>query len=361
MTFKPLNFSVLEDNIKKYSNLFLENYSFNELKVELITNDQTIKEYKDLLKSDSLFNQNIDTLIKDIDTLKYLYKFTINCKTNTFHIHLLTYFNIEKSNYKEIKEIYLVTNIMSSLFLNNTNTNETDIYFYLYNKPRNLNVGNNTKTLSTLNKLNNFNCPSGYTLSNKSKIVITRFNHYVSLYIHELLHYYEIDQQDNIISINWDNIFPDCFNNYKHGYFFEAIDNVKSCVINLLIKKYIGNNDSLNNYDSQILYKLEYKYSLFLCLSLMKFLNCKSFKEMIKKDNKFNGSTFEYSFCKLILMLNPHLFKNDNQLTFDCDINKMKKILKNFNLVFDKKEYDKLNRIFNSNSKDKNIIDYYFI
>lgn len=356
-----MNFSILENNINKYSDIYLNNYSFNDLKVEIITSEYTIKEYKEILKSDSIFSNN-NTLIKDINTLRYLYRFNIICKNITFKIHLLTYFDIKKTNYKEIQEIYLVTNIMYSLFYNNLNVNQTDIYFYLYNKPRTLNIGNSSvKSLITLNKLNHFNCPSGYTLLDKSKIVITRYNHYLSLFIHELIHYYNIDQTDNVICDNWDGIFLECFNNFNHGYFFEAIDNTKSCIINLLIKKYAKINKSLIKSDTKELYDLEYKYSLYLCLSLLKFLNYKSFKEMIKKDNKFNGSTFEYSFGKLILLMNPKLFTNDEYLTFNCNIDKFKEILKDFDLVYDNKEYNKLHNLFTRYIKDKYEIDYYFI
>lgn len=357
-----MNFSVLEDNVKKYSDFYLNNYSFNDLNVEIITSEHTIKEYINLFKSDSVFNQNINTLIKDINTLRYLYVFNITCRNITFKIHLLTYFDIKDTNYKEIREIYLITNIMYSLFYNNLNVNQTDIYFYLYNKPRTLNIGNsNVKSLITLNKLNHFNCSCGYTLLDKSKIVITRYNHYLSLFIHELIHYYGIDQPDNIICDNWDNMFLEYFNNFNHGYFFEAIDNTKSCIINLLIKKYTKINNSLIKCNTRSLYNLEYKYSLYLCLSLLKFLNCKSFKKMIKKNNNFIGSTFEYSFGKLILLMNPKLFTNDNYLTFNCSIKKFKEILKDFNLIYDNKEYNKLHNLFTSNIKDKHIIDYYFI
>ena len=71
---------------------------------------------------------------------------------------------------------------------------------------------------------------------------------------------------------------------------------------------------------------------------------------MIKKDNKFNGSTFEYSFGKLILLMNPKLFTNDEYLTFNCNIDKFKEILKDFDLVYDNKEYkkalDEMNEVF---------------
>ena len=64
-----MNFSVLEDNVKKYSDFYLNNYSFNDLNVEIITSEHTIKEYIYLFKSDSVFNQNINTLINDINSL----------------------------------------------------------------------------------------------------------------------------------------------------------------------------------------------------------------------------------------------------------------------------------------------------
>ena len=82
---------------------------------------------------------------------------------------------------------------------------------------------------------------------------------------------------------------------------------------------------------------------------------------MIKKDNNFNGSTFEYSFGKLILLMNPKLFTNDEYLTFKCSNEKFKKILKDFDLVYDNKEYNKLHTLFTSYIKDKYEIDYYFI
>ena len=82
---------------------------------------------------------------------------------------------------------------------------------------------------------------------------------------------------------------------------------------------------------------------------------------MIKKDNNFNGSTFEYSFGKLILLTNPKLFTNDEYLTFKCSNEKFKKILKDFDLVYDNKEYKKLHNLFTRYIKDKYEIDYYFI
>ena len=69
-----MNFSILENNINECSDIYLNNYSFNDLNVEIITSEYTIKEYKEILKSDSIFSNN-NTLIKDINTLRYLYRF----------------------------------------------------------------------------------------------------------------------------------------------------------------------------------------------------------------------------------------------------------------------------------------------
>ena len=324
-------------------------------KIKLITNKSIIENYKNSLKTDNLFKDNIKSLEKDIETLKYLYLFTIKNNNITFKIHLLNHKN-QNFNY----QIYQIINIISSLFyLNNLDLQNQiiNIYLYLYDKPRTLyNQDLNDKSINGLTKSNRFICTCGYTSSRENKIIITRLNHFTGLLIHELLHLFNVDEKNNYFDITneWERLFYNLISNKtKSGYFFEGINNFKACIINMIIKYYLFDKsiDILN------LFKIEYYYSYLLCCKLIKFFNCSNYQYMIK-NNKFeqNGSLFEYSFIKFIFLSNVDYFDENLKLIVDKD--KIIKTIKNFN--FDLSQYNKINNLFIKFGSYNEIVDYYF-
>ena len=330
-------------------------------KIKLITDNSIIRDYKNSLKTDDLFKDNIKSLIKDIETLKYLYLFVIKNNNITFKIHLLNHKN-QNFDY----QIYQIINIISSLFyLNKLDLqNQTiNIYLYLYDKPRTLyNQDLNDKSINGLTNSNRFICTCGYTSSRENKIIITRINHFTGLLIHELLHLFNVDEKDNDFDItnDWERLFYNLISNKtKPGYFFEGINNFKACIINMMIKYYLfdKSNDILS------LFKIEYYYSYLLCCKIIKFFNCSSYQDMIK-NNKFeqNGSLFEYTFIKFIFLSNIDYF--DENLKLIADKDKIIKTIKDFEIKLD--NYKKINGLFDdlnndNDSYDDEIVDYYFV
>lgn len=324
-------------------------------KIKLITDKSIIEDYKNSLKIDSLFKDNIKSLEKDIETLKYLYLFTIKNNNITFKIYLIIH---KKQNFNY--QIYQIINIISSLFyLNNLDLQNQiiNIYLYLYDKPRTLyNQDLNDKSINGLTKSNRFICTCGYTSSRENKIIITRLNHFTGLLIHELLHLFNVDEKDNDFDITneWERLFYNLISNKtKPGYFFEGINNFKACIINMTIKHYLFDK----SIDILSLFKIEYYYSYLLCCKLIKFFNCSNYQDMIK-NNKFeqNGSLFEYSFIKFMFLSNVDYFDENLKLIVDKD--KIIKTIKNFN--FDLSQYNKINNLFIKFGSYNEIVDYYF-
>ena len=324
-------------------------------KIKLISDNSIIRDYKNSLKTDDLFKDNIKSLIKDIETLKYLYLFTIKNNNITFKIHLLNHKN-QNFDY----QIYQIINIISSLFyLNKLDLqNQTiNIYLYLYDKPRTLyNQDLNDKSINGLTNSNRFICTCGYTSSRENKIIITRINHFTGLLIHELLHLFNVDEKDNDFDITneWKRLFYNLISNKtKPGYFFEGINNFKACIINMMIKYYLFDK----SIDILSLFKIEYYYSYLLCCKIIKFFNCSSYQDMIK-NNKFeqNGSLFEYTFIKFIFLSNIDYFDENLKLITDKD--KIIKTIKDFN--FDLTRYNKINNLFIKFGSYDEIVDYYF-
>lgn len=324
-------------------------------KIKLISDNSIIRDYKNSLKTDDLFKDNIKSLIKDIETLKYLYLFTIKNNNITFKIHLLNHKN-QNFNY----QIYQIINIISSLFyLNNLDLQNQiiNIYLYLYDKPRTLyNQDLNDKSINGLTNSNRFICTCGYTSSRENKIIITRINHFTGLLIHELLHLFNVDEKDNDFDITneWERLFYNLISNKtKPGYFFEGINNFKACIINMMIKYYLFDK----SIDILSLFKIEYYYSYLLCCKIIKFFNCSSYQDMIK-NNKFeqNGSLFEYTFIKFIFLSNIDYFDENLKLITDKD--KIIKTIKDFN--FDLSQYNKINNLFIKFGSYNEIVDYYF-
>lgn len=330
-------------------------------KIKLITDNSIIEKYKNSLKTDDLFKDNIKSLNKDIETLKYLYLFTIKNNNITFKIHLLNHKN-QNFNY----QIYQIINIISSLFyLNNLDLQNQiiNIYLYLYNKPRTLyNQDLNDKSINGLTNSNRFICTCGYTSSRENKIIITRINHFTGLLIHELLHLFNVDEKDNNFDITnkWERLFYNLISNKtKPGYFFEGINNFKACIINMMIKYYLFDK-SINILS---LFKIEYYYSYLLCCKIIKFFNCSSYQDMIK-NNKFeqNGSLFEYTFIKFMFLSNIEYF--DENLKLIANKDKIIKTIKDFEIRLN--NYKKINRLFkdlnnDNDSYDDEIVDYYFV
>lgn len=340
--------------------LFNENKSNYNLwlsrnKIKLITDNSIIENYKNSLKTDDLFKDNIKSLDKNIETLKYLYLFTIKNNNITFKIHLLNHKN-QNFNY----QIYQIINIISLLFyLNNLDLQNQiiNIYLYLYDKPRTLyNQDLNDKSVNGLTNSNRFICTCGYTSSKKNKIIITRINHFTGLLIHELLHLFNVDEKDNDFDITneWERLFYNLISNKtKPGYFFEGINNFKACIINIMIKYYLFDK----SIDILSLFKIEYYYSYLLCCKIIRFFNCSSYQDMIK-NNKFeqNGSLFEYTFIKFMFLSNIDYF--DENLKLIANKDKIIKIIKDFN--FDLSQYNKINNLFVKFGSYNEIVDYYF-
>lgn len=346
-------FELLDCRIKKLINIFVNTYDLNSLNI--VNDNEKIPFYIKELKEDNIFKENYNTLKESVETLKYLFKFTIHNNID-FKCVVLCRYNINNNETQEIiKTIFLIINILSSLYYDNIKhlkLKETEIIFYLYDKPRTLyNEDLNDKTFKSLYKANRFNCANGYTMTNKKKIVITRINKFNGLLVHELLHFYNLDQMSEDMENEWYNFFTGLNKITTPGLFFEGINNYKACIINLFIQRYI--KDDLKDIEFKKLFEIEYLYSLLLCLKIMKFFNCSTFEEFVKSFNH-EGSVFEYVFIKFLLLSNNQLFNNDLYLTFKGDIKEVEDKLKVFQLPINK--HDKLNDLF----KGDQFIDYYF-
>lgn len=350
-------FEVLENRIKKLANIYLNTYNLNDLKI--INDNNQIFYYYQELERDPLFNSNYETLKEDVKSLKYLFKFTIHNNIDFKCIVLCQYDINHKQTTEIIKIIYLIINILSSLYfykIQNLNLKETKIIFYLYDKPRTLeNKDLKNKTIFGLTKANRFNCTCGYTTYQKDKILITRLNRFSGLLVHELLHFFDIDQKDIKIEDEWPKIFNKFIVNTKPGYFFEGINNFKACIINTLIKRHI--NSQIQNENFIKLFEIEYCFSYYTCLKLMEFFKCKTFKEL-KKNFKHEGSMFEYVFVKFILMSNIDFFIDNLEIEFKASIKKIEKQIENFEIPINK--YNKLKLLFHHEFHGDNDIDYYF-
>lgn len=351
-------FEVLENNIKRLANIYLNTYNLNALNI--VNDNNLIFQYNQDLKKDQLFNSNYKTLKKDVETLNYLFKFTIHNNID-YNCTVLCQYNINHKQTTEIiKIIYLIVNILSSLYfykIQNLKLKETNIIFYLYDKPRTLeNKDLEDKSIFGLTKANRFNCTCGYTTYQKDKILITRLNRFSGLLVHELLHFFDVDQKETKIEDDWPNIFKNYINNQtKSGYFFEGINNFKACIINMLIKRHI--NEQIKNESFIKLFEIEYSFAYYTCLKLMEFFKCRTFKEL-KRKFKHEGSMFEYVFIKFILMSNIDYFKDNIEIEFKASEKEIKKQLEYFEIPLDK--YNKLKSLFHHEFHNDNDIDYYF-
>lgn len=325
--------------------------------IKQFDNQLIINKYKESLKTDELFTENINSLISNIETLNFLYIFDIREGNNIFKIHLLTTKEIYKT--KELLDvnnyfflIYQIIKIISFLFNKNRYREiNYDIYFYLYDKPRTLfNQDLRDKSIFGLTKSNRFNCTCGYTSTSENKIIITRKNHFSGLLIHELMHLFNLDEKNNSLENDWRKIFYQIVNDKtKPGYFFEGITNFKACLLNIVIKYCF--------FDEKIkisqLFEVEYLYSYYLCCKIIKFFKAENYKDMT---NIFmhNGSMFEYVFIKFLLLSDANIY-NKNFKSLNLNSNQIMQSLKTFDINFN--NYRKTKKLFDNQQE---IIDYYF-
>ena len=202
-------------------------------------------------------------------------------------------------------------------------------------------------------------------MNDGSKIVMTRYNHFTGLMIHELLHFFKLDQKGCVVDNNWDTLFKKYIQIDNQGYFFEGINNFKACILNILIKKFYyskknGNSFSLDDYSLKTLFKLEYKMSEYLCLKTLKFLNCRDLQDLKNVKTYFEGSFYEYIFIKHMLLNHIYLFANNDCLTLICSVSQMEIILQKFNMIYNAIVYNNLKKILRiENLEDMDQVDFY--
>lgn len=344
-----------------------KNYNVVILKKE-INNRQRNYLINELLK-DNVFNNkycNLKTIIGKINDLKFCYYLEFKIYNLTFKLQFIL-LNKDLTILKIILFIcFMLTNYFKDKgYFKNNYYSSVYVVFYLYDHPRTLN-GN---SFDDLRIKNNFNCPSGYTY--KNKIIITRLQGYCGLFIHELLHFFKDDGLNIDNYKNYEEEYQKLFNYYisdktKPGYLFEGINNFKTIIFFVLFKSSFYDYTSIEMFKE--LFK-EYVKSFLLCYKIIKFYNCLTFEDLIKKKLYIQyGSTFEYSFVRFyIFYLYARKIIEDEveikeetlQIIMSNLNNLFTKKVNNLNLKllkFNNRDYKRYKKIFKIDDKD---VEYY--
>jgi hypothetical protein len=310
-------------------------YEFDNYKYKLnnfhFINNQLANLIKKLYNYD-VFN-NLISISNKIDNLNSCMYFEINVDNFIFKIKLLQ----PSSDIEITKKIHFICYMMKKIYSDFNDYKEVIITAYLYDHPRTL---NNAVTFDDLTRINNFNCPSGFTY--KNNIVLTRINGFCGLLIHELIHFFKNDGREINNYQKYDEKYKIIFNKYisnsEYGYLFEGITNIKTTLYSVLFKAVYNNYRYSKLVD--LLYE-EYIRSATLCYKIIKFLNCETFYDMIK-NKKFThyGSTFEYSFVKFYIFF---LFIH-NQIFDPLELNEndLKTIVNNMEIICKNEELSEL-------------------
>ena len=308
-------FMELYNNIKNILNII----NINNVKIKLLNNN--IGYY---FKNNEFTSENIKYYI--LNKLLYGYQFDNDNNTIIYY----TEHNIESNNIpKIIIHMFRITKLLKILF--NRNYKQKIIYFETFERkefPKKNNILGPNEINSGLTFLN---------FHTNGDIILYRKEELLKVLIHELLHSNLIDSK--IILSKYTTEFSNLFCiNYKI-LLNEAYTESLATIINLfyihIINKY--NINMLNT-----MYELEMKYSIYICLKIIKYYNIQNITDVIKNNNKCidifpqNTNVFSYYILKNIILLNHIQFSNILKLyTINYKINNDEGIYKIINLIME--------------------------
>lgn len=351
------NYKLNKIKLKKRYN---KKINFNEIKTFLKDNFIIEKTNKLQSNCNSFYNSNILDKINKIkfiseDGKKEIDKLEFNLKLDWYTDDLSVYYDIYFYNKNDIL-IFLKnmnTLIKSTIFLYkninlNTNNNNLFCHFFLTNLKKKINW--NKRDILDINNINSAVTSKKYIkvdCDNDNLILIWRKEEFLKVYLHELVHFFDIDL-DSIKHKGKNNnkiIDKFCVDSNIKLIPNEAITDFIAILINCVIYSTEKNTD-LNN-----IFQNEIKFSLFQSIKILKYYGFKNWNDFYNNNNcnihfSQNTSVFSYYILKSILFL----YYNDTILMLKS-ININDKYSLNFN--YNKDSYsDIINYLIESFKKD---------
>ena len=291
--------------LNKIKNKKIDKNIYNPLKNRLNKIDYSNYNHK-LIKSTNKFNINIEN-----EYLNKKYNNYFNNKINKLDIYLLENKSLLHIYYdsNKYKQINIIIDKLSkcykllSLYFNNKNKNNIYIYLTPFKK----------KITGKILKKDNIN--SGYTNILSKDITIYRIEELEKVFIHELIHSFNIDNHLNPIIIN--NMNNNIYININESITELLADIIYYIYLHLEYKKDL--NEIIN---------LEFKFSINQSLKYLHHFEYNNFNEFLYNNNKLkindNTNYIEYVIIKTALLFNIDkfitIFFNNNLLHIDYEL-----------------------------------------
>jgi len=328
------------------------------------------KIYKNHFSNNKYLQEDILTKISNFNNNSYLIHHTFIIDNIELNIHIFIY-NDRQLNYytKYINKMILYFKIIKNLTDSSCMKKGCNVYLFLTDAKKKLNINSQKKEILNSSNINSGFCYGCQELGN---IVIFREEECMKVFVHELLHAFNIDK--NLFNID-NNFLREIYKlNEKvinNMHLNEALIEYYATLIYISIESitYINNynkkipNNCIDFYASfKILYKIELVHSMFQVVKILNhydinyidLINILDDKTKTSDDNvlDYNEDThiFSYYILKMLFFYN-NLIKNEKVLN-----NIIKKPRMNDNV------YVKiLENVVKISNKNKNFLDILFL
>ena len=349
----PIIYEYYIENIKNISyNNFINNVNKRFIKNKYINYIPYISKYfivENKYKSIiySILNEFHNGYFISVDIKQYIEHNITRCLKYSFDILELYLFLNNDDNISNtiINNIYTISRFFYEL------NPIKKITFYYFNTPIKKEI------ISNLNYLSSQNTNSGLTTNDY--IIIWRKEELLKVYIHELIHYLNLDNKHNK-KIN--NLFNYNIGKYNYPILInETLTEINAMFFHTLFTIIIDNNNTINNnfdyiiHTFKILYNIELMYSWFQFAKIMKFFNIQIYDNILIKKN-FNQTTNIYSYYILKSIFNMYFidilyesFSIQKLLNIKQTTNKLNIILKS---ILDNQPINLFNNFINKLSID---------
>ena len=349
----PIIYEYYIENIKNISyNNFINNVNKRFIKNKYINYIPYISKYiivENKYKSTiySILNEFHNGYFISVDIKQYIEHNITRCLKYSFDILELYLFLNNDDNISNtlINNIYTISRFFYEL------NPIKKIIFYYFNTPIKKEI------ISNLNYLSSQNTNSGLTTNDY--IIIWRKEELLKVYIHELIHYLNLDNKHNK-KIN--NLFNYNIGKYNYPILInETLTEINAMFFHTLFTIIIDNNNTINNnfdyiiHTFKILYNIELMYSWFQFAKIMKFFNIQIYDNILIKKN-FNQTTNIYSYYILKSIFNMYFidilyesFSIQKLLNIKQTTNKLNIILKS---ILDNQPINLFNNFINKLSID---------
>ena len=313
-----------------YNSIIISNKNIDKIKIKKSEINYINSEY-DIPKS-SLYNSIIPEIKKHILNLKYSLTYICQIEYLKLKIHIV--FENMEEYYNFDNYIYLIILwIKSLLYLTNPKINCETLEIFLYFTQLKKNLPSRGNLISRFYANSGFTIPCNRNENNFSSIIIYRKEEWFKVFIHETIHFFNLDFAD-LNNKETNNFILNIFPIKSEVKLYEAYTEFWAKIINLCILNFIKlkmkkqeNNSELFLKNLQKSIGVERFYILFQTIKMLDHMNI-SYFDFIYQTNKienYKEQTALFSY----FVINSILFHFYDDFIFWC--NKHNKNLIDFN------------------------------